>query len=145
MTYLLDTNVISELVKPVPDVNVWEWLNALPDEQLFISAITVGELHRGIELLPPSTRKSNYERWLQEEILARYADRIVTVDIMVMLRWGALMAETTAKGRSLPIFDSLLAATALAHNMQLVTRNVQDFADAGVRLINPWQETHSSS
>lgn len=140
MRYLLDTNVISELVKPLPHENVWEWVNALPDEQLFISSITIGELQRGIELLPPSKRRSDYERWLQGQILTQYADRIIAVDTMVMLRWGTLMAETAAKGRSLPVFDSLLAATALTHNMQLVTRNVQDFADTGIQTVNPWQD-----
>ncbi len=140
MRFLLDTNVISELVKPLPNENVWEWVNALPDEQLFISSITIGELQRGIELLPPSIRRSDYERWLQEQILTQYADRIIAVDTMVMLRWGALMAGTAAKGRPLPVFDSLLAATALTHNMQLVTRNVQDFAETGVQVVNPWQE-----
>ena len=140
MRFLLDTNVISELVKPLPNENVWEWVNALPDEQLFISSITIGELQRGIELLPSSIRRSDYERWLQEQILTQYADRIIAVDTMVMLRWGALMAGTAAKGRPLPVFDSLLAATALTHNMQLVTRNVQDFAETGVQVVNPWQE-----
>ena len=140
MRFLLDTNVISELVKPLPNENVWEWVNALPDEQLFISSITIGELQRGIELLPPSIRRSDYERWLQEQILTQYADRIIAVDTMVMLRWGALMAGTAAKGRPLPVFDSLLAATALTPNMQLVTRNVQDFAETGVQVVNPWQE-----
>ena len=140
MRYLLDTNVISELVKPTPDGNVLEWVNAMPDEQLLISVITIGELQRGIELLSPSIRRSNYERWLQEQILTQYADRILAVDTMVMLRWGALMAESAARGRLLPVFDSLLAATALTHSLHLVTRNVQDFADAGVQVINPWQD-----
>jgi len=138
--YLLDTNVISELVKPLPHENVWEWVNALPDEQLFISSITIGELQRGIELLPPSKRRSDYEHWLQEQILTQYADRIIAVDTMVMLQWGTLMAQTAAIGRSLPVFDSLLAATALTHNMHLVTRNAQDFADTGVQVVNPWQD-----
>lgn len=140
MRYLLDTNVISELVKPLPHENVWEWVNALPDEQLFISSITIGELQRGIELLPPSKRRSDYERWLQEQILTQYADRIIAVDTMVMLQWGTLMAQTAAIGRSLPVFDSLLAATALTHNMHLVTRNAQDFADTGIQIVNPWQD-----
>lgn len=140
MRYLLDTNVISELVKPLPHENVWEWVNALPDEQLFISSITIGELQRGIELLPPSKRRSDYEHWLQEQILTQYADRIIAVDTMVMLQWGTLMAQTAAIGRSLPVFDSLLAATALTHNMHLVTRNAQDFADTGIQIVNPWQD-----
>ncbi len=115
-------------------------MNALPDEQLFISSITIGELQRGIELLPPSKRRSDYEHWLQEQILTQYADRIIAVDTMVMLQWGTLMAQTAAIGRSLPVFDSLLAATALTHNMHLVTRNAQDFADTGVQVVNPWQD-----
>ncbi len=138
MNYLLDTNVVSELVKPSPNAQVWQWVNAVADQQLFIAAITVGEIARGIEQLPASTRKERYTRWFEVEILSRYADRILVLDTVVMLRWGALMAALTARGRVLPAFDSLLAATALAHDMRLVTRNTQHFAETGVQLVNPW-------
>lgn len=138
MNFLLDTNVISELVKPSPDPQVWQWVNAVPDSQMFISAITVGEIARGIEQLPASVRRMRYELWFEQEILARYADRIIVLDSAVMLRWGALAATLPTRGRTLPAFDSLLAATALTHHMGLVTRNTQHFAETGVLLINPW-------
>jgi predicted nucleic acid-binding protein len=140
MNFLLDTNVISELVKPSPDPRVWQWVDVVPDSQMFISAITVGEIARGIEQLPASARRTRYELWFEHEILARYADRILVLDRAVMLRWGALMAALTARGRVLPAFDSLLAATALAHDMRLVTRNTQHFAETGVQLVNPWED-----
>jgi predicted nucleic acid-binding protein len=138
MNFLLDTNVVSELVKPAPAPQVWQWVNTVADKQLFIAAITVGEIARGIEQLPASARKARYTHWFEEEILTRYADRILVLDTAVMLRWGALMAALTARGRVLPAFDSLLAATALAHDMRLVTRNTQHFAETGVQLVNPW-------
>jgi predicted nucleic acid-binding protein len=140
MNYLLDTNVISELIKPSPDPRVWQWVDVVPDSQMFISAITVGEIARGIEQLPASARRTRYELWFEHEILARYADRILVLDTAVMLRWGALIAAMTARGRVLPAFDSLLAATALAHDMRLVTRNTQHFAETGVQLVNPWED-----
>lgn len=140
MNFLLDTNVISELVKPSPDPRVWQWVDVVPDSQMFISAITVGEIVRGIEQLPASARRTRYELWFEHEILARYADRILVLDRAVMLRWGALMAALTARGRVLPAFDSLLAATTLAHDMRLVTRNTQHFAETGVQLVNPWED-----
>jgi predicted nucleic acid-binding protein len=139
MNYLLDTNVISELIKPSPDPRVWQWVDVVPDSQMFISAITVGEIARGIVQLPASARRTRYELWFEHEILARYADRILVLDRAVMLRWGALIAAMTARGRVLPAFDSLLAATALAHDMRLVTRNTQHFAETGVQLVNPWE------
>jgi predicted nucleic acid-binding protein len=138
MNFLLDTNVISELVKPSPDPQVWQWVDAVPDSQIFISAITVGEIAHGIEQLPASARRMRYELWFEHEILARYADRIIVLDTSVMLRWGALVATLTALGRVLPAFDSLVAATALTHHIGLVTRNTQHFAETGVLLINPW-------
>lgn len=138
MNFLLDTNVVSELVKPSPDPQVWQWVDAVPDSQMFISAITVGEIARGIEQLPASARRMRYELWFEHEILARYTDRIIVLDTAVMLRWGALMATLTARGRVLPAFDSLLAASALTHQMGLVTRNTQHFTETGLLLINPW-------
>lgn len=138
MNFLLDTNVISELVKPSPAPQVWQWVDVVPDSQMFISAITVGEIARGIEQLPASARRVRYELWFEHEILTRYADRIIAPDTAVMLRWGALMEALTARGRVLPAFDSLLAATALTHDMRLVTRNTQHFAETGVQIIDPW-------
>lgn len=138
MNFLLDTNVISELVKPSPDPQVWQWVDAVPDSQMFISAITVGEIARWIEQLSASARRMRYELWFEREILARYADRIIMLNTAVMLRWGAFVATLTARGWVLPAFGSLVAATALTHHMGLVTRNTQHFAETGILPINPW-------
>ena len=145
MNYLLDTNIVSELVKPTPSPQVWTWVDSVPDWQLFISSLTIGELHRGIEQLPLSARRTKYEQWFNEGILKRYADRILAVDTAVMLRWGTLAASLLSSGRTLPAFDSILAATALTHDLRLVTRNTRDFAGTGVQLINPWQDASSDN
>ena len=145
MNYLLDTNVVSELMKPTPSPQVWTWLDTMPDWQLFISSLTIGELQRGIEQLPQSARRTRYEHWFEESILERYADRILAIDTAIMLRWGALVASLLSSGRTLPAFDSILAATALTHDLRLVTRNTRDFAGTGVQLINPWQDAPSDN
>jgi toxin FitB len=139
MSYLLDTNVVSELVKPAPEPRVWQWLNATPDNMLYLSVITIGEIQRGIDRLSLSPRKTRYEQWLREEIIELYTDRILGIDLQTMQQWGRLMARLETKGRVLPMLDSLLAATALVHDLRLVTRNERHFVDIGVMTVNPWE------
>ena len=139
LRYLLDTNVVSELVKPAPEPRVWNWLNAAPDNMLYLSVITIGEIQRGIDRLSLSPRKTRYEQWLREEIIDLYADRILAIDLQTMQQWGRLMARLEIKGRVLPMLDSLLAATALVHDLRLVTRNERHFEDIGVMTLNPWE------
>lgn len=135
---LLDTCVLSEFAKRQPDASVVSWLNAQLEDRLYISVITIGELKHGVERLPPSVRRERLDRWLAYDILERFNGRIVTVDTVIMLRWGELRAQLEAKGRPMQPIDSLIAATALAHDLDLVTRNIDDFAHAGVQIINPW-------
>ncbi|MBP8291427.1 MAG: type II toxin-antitoxin system VapC family toxin [Caldilineaceae bacterium] len=141
MSYLLDTCIISEFAARQPSVSVLHWLVGQMEERMHLSAITIGELKYGVERLPLTERRARLEQWLEIDVLARFQSRILPVDTLVMLRWGALKAHLERIGRPMQPMDSLIAATALAHNLILVTRNTGDFGDAGVQLFNPWQET----
>ena len=139
MTYLLDTNVISELVARQPNETVVAWLRDIPPDEVYLSALTIGEIKRGIEKLPADwRRRRELTRWLEEELLVRFRGRIVDLDAVVMLEWGQLVAGLEAQGRRLPLMDSLIAVQAIYHRHALVTRNVKDFAGTGARLLNPW-------
>lgn len=138
MNYLLDTNVISELVAKQPSPKVVAWIDSIADERIYLSALTIGELKKGIEKLPPSPRQALLRNWLHEELLVRFAGRILAIDTAVMLTWGQVTATLEQRGRKLPAMDSFIAALALQNRFTLVTRNDTDFADTGVTLLNPW-------
>lgn len=135
MSYLLDTNVLSELVKAKPDKQVLEWFAPLPNESLYISVLSVGEIRKGVEGVKEAKRREKLRRWLELELPAWFSDRLLPVDTMVAERWGRLLAEV---GRSMPAIDSLIAATALHHDFRLVTRNESDFTYPGLQVVNPW-------
>jgi toxin FitB len=136
--FLLDTNCISEVVRPHPEPRVVDWMDAT-DERLFhLSVVTLGEIRQGVARLPQSRRRAQLEAWLELQLPARFARRILDVDAQVADRWGQLTAEARRKGRPLATVDALLAATALHHNLTLVSRNVSDFAGALVPVMNPW-------
>ena len=139
MRFLLDTCVISELVARRPDPDVVQWVDSVDEERLFLSTITVGEIKKGIEKLGVSSRRSTLAEWLEDELLIRFKDRILPIDIAVMLVWGKLLADLEKQGKRMPAIDSLLAATALHGELGLVTRNEADFAHCGVTVINPWE------
>lgn len=140
MTYLLDTNVISESVSAQPNDGVMGWLQSITVTESRISAITVGEIKRGIEKLEEThPRKQRLNQWLENEILNRFLGRILVIDSPVMLTWGMLVGKLDRQGRTLPLMDSLMAAQALSHQLILVTRNDKDFQGTGVKLLNPWQ------
>lgn len=140
MTYLLDTNVISESVSAQPNAGVIAWLQSITVTESHISAISVGEIKRGIEKLEEThPRKQRLNQWLENEILNRFLGRILVIDSPVMLTWGMLVGTLDRQGRSLPLMDSLMAAQALSHQLILVTRNDKDFQGTGVKLLNPWQ------
>jgi tRNA(fMet)-specific endonuclease VapC len=138
MRYLLDTCVISELTTQNPDSRVIAWIDQVAEERLWLSVITIGEIKRGIERLPDSRKKRDLDRWLAEELLARFKDRIFSIDSGVMLTWGEMTARLEKTGRNLPAIDSLVAAIALHHQVHLATRNEKDFLGTGVQLFNPW-------
>jgi len=138
MKYLLDTCVISELVTKTPNPHVVGFVDSLEPENVFLSVITIGEIMKGIEKLPSSKRKQELHTWLQEDLLVRFDSKIFPLDTDVLLEWGKLTARAEAAGKPMPAIDSLLTATVLTHELTLITRNVSDFATAGVEIVNPW-------
>lgn len=139
MKYLLDTCVISELVARQPHPGVVEFVDALDPEDVYLSVITIGEITKGIEKLPRSKRKQELLTWLKEDLLVRFDGKLLALDTEVLVAWGTLTARLEASGRIIPAMDSLIAATVLAQQATLVTRNVDDFAGTGVEIVNPWE------
>lgn len=139
MAFLLDTCTLSEFVATKPEAKVVGRLLALPREAIHISAMTIGELEQGVSELKASKRKEFLRTWLVDHILPLYGERILAVDVIVARRWGSLAATLKARGRKMQIKDSLIAATALVHDLTVVTRNASDFAHAEVRILNPWE------
>jgi len=136
--FLLDTNVISELIKPLPEANVTTWIERIDESLLYLSVLTLGEIRRGIAVLPQSRRRATLEAWLDKELRARFEDRILAIDQEVADRWGLLTAAARSNGIVLPVIDGLLAATALEHNLTLVTRDTGQIPSMGVAVFNPW-------
>ena len=135
MSYLIDTNVLSELRKRQPDAQVVRWMAERPATTLYLSVLTLGELRKGVESLMQQARKRRLLDWLEVELPAYFAGRIVSVDAAVADRWGRLLSQAR---RPLPAIDSLLAATALAHGLTLVTRNLKDFQYPDLQVLDPW-------
>ena len=140
MNYLLDTNVISELISKQPNKKVVEWIDRLDPNTIYLSVITIGELRKGIEKLPPSKRRDTVKEWLEGDLLLRFQGRILKITTEVMLIWGELTGRLENEGRRITAIDSLIAAIALQGNYRLVTRNEHDFQHTGVTIINPWKE-----
>jgi predicted nucleic acid-binding protein len=138
LSFLLDTNVISEGAKPRPDRNVMDWLAWIDEEQLFLSVISLAELRHGIERLKSGRRKSALDQWLSHELPTRFEDRLLALDAVTADHWGRQVSRAQAAGRPIGAMDAFLAATAEQHQLTLVTRNVSDFEKTGIRLFNPW-------
>jgi len=136
--FLLDTNVILELVKPKPEPAVTTWIEATDETLLYLSVLTLAEIQKGIGALPNPSRRVALEAWLDRDLVLRFADRILPIDQAVADRWGQIAAIVLARKTPLPVIDGLLAATALQHNLTLVTRNTKDVAATGVPVFNPW-------
>lgn len=140
MNYLLDTCVISELIRMRPEQRVLAWIESMPEEQLYLSVLTLGELQKGIAKLDASARRRQSEKWLAKNVRQRFAERIVGLDADTLIRWGQVVGEGERRGRTWPLMDSLMAASALTYRMTLVTRNLSDVRDMGIDLLDPWQE-----
>lgn len=137
MKYLLDTCLLSELVKTSPEPVVLGWMAERKEAELFVSAITIAELHRGVAKLPASRRRSSLSVWL-EQLEAGFEERVLPFTRDIAHVWANMCAQAESEGRPMAAFDSLIAATALAHGLCLVTRNVRDFAPAPIEVLNPW-------
>jgi toxin FitB len=138
MSYLLDTCVISEFVSKKPNLKVVTWLNSLDETRLYLSVVTIGEVQRGISKLPNSKRRQTLEDWLEHDLQLRFAGRILPLDTDILIRWGMLVGKLETEGKPMALFDSLIAATALHHDLRLITRNVKDFQAVAVKIDNPW-------
>ena len=138
MSILLDTCVVSELIKPTPDARVISWTEATPQDLCFLSAITLGELVDGITRLPSGKRRENLLVWF-EGLVSRYQSRILPVDAAVARRWGTLSGELRRRGVITSMADGLIAAPARFHGLKIATRNSADFKPFGVQIVDPWK------
>ncbi len=136
--FLLDTNVPSELTRPKSEPQVEKWLDDADDEQLFLSVISLGEIFKGLTILPDSKRRHQLQQWIEETLRPWFNGRILPINESIAERWGILAGECQLEGRPLKVADGLIAATVLEHNLTVVTRNVRDYADLGVSILNPW-------
>jgi hypothetical protein len=136
MSYLLDTNILSETIRRTPNKEVLAWLDQIPGEALYVSVLTLGEIRKGIEALPDKKRREKLRLWLEHDLPAWFEGRVLPIDLAVADRWGRLLAEVQ---RSVPTIDSLLAATALHHDLRMVTRNGGDFVYPGLEVVDPFR------
>ncbi|HLK03655.1 MAG TPA: type II toxin-antitoxin system VapC family toxin [Candidatus Acidoferrum sp.] len=140
MKYLLDTNVVSELVKLAPDAGVVQFLAEADDSAAALSVITLAELRYGIERLAPGAKREGLTRWLEDELPRRFFGRILQVDDVAAAEWGRTMARAERAGRPMSEMDAWLAALASVYHLVLVTRNVGDFSGTGIETFSPWRE-----
>jgi len=136
--FLLDTNIPSELTRPRPEARVAAWLESADDGRLYFSVVSLGEIVKGVSKLASGRKRNELEKWLETTLRPWFGVRILSVDELVARRWGALTAHSERKGRRLKVADGMIAATALVHDLTIVTRNVKDFAGLGVNVFNPW-------
>lgn len=139
MTYLIDTNVISEGMRRRPDERVVSWLAAVDEDAAYLSAMTVSEVRYGIERLPSGRRRSGLDTWLTVGLVERFASHVLPVDLEVADMLGRVLASCEARGRPVRGADAAIAATGLCHELTVVTRNVRDFEATGVMVLNPWE------
>jgi toxin FitB len=135
---LLDTNVLSEVRRPAPDIRVLEWLDGLDEDRSFISVVSIAEIRRGVALMDEGRKREALAEWLARDLPLRFERRILPVDGSVALAWGDLMGMAKRNGRGLSSMDGLIAATAISQDFILATRNTKDFDGLGIKLFNPW-------
>ncbi|HMT06778.1 MAG TPA: type II toxin-antitoxin system VapC family toxin [Pyrinomonadaceae bacterium] len=139
MRYLLDTCAVSEPTKKVPNTNFLSWFESRDEARLYISVITSGEIENGIYRMPKSKKRASLETWLNDQVLFGFLGRVLEITQTTMSAWASLSADLSKKGIVRPSFDSLIEATALEHDMVLVTRNVKNFQGSPVTILNPWE------
>jgi predicted nucleic acid-binding protein len=137
MNFLLDTNAVSEWVKPRPNPGLIHWIESADEDRVFLSVISLAELRYGVERMPGGARRSRLEQWLRNELPLRFEGRILSVDPNVAEAWGKTVSRSEAMGRPIGVMDAFLAATAEVHRLTLVTRNASDFTTLKT-VLNPW-------
>lgn len=140
MSFLLDTNVVSEWVRPRPDPGVVAWLAEADEDRVFISVVTLAELRHGVERMERGARRRRIEDWLGRALPARFEGRILAIDAAVAEAWGRIVAQGEALGRPIGPMDAFIAAIARVHGLSVVTRNAADFEASAPAVINPWSE-----
>ncbi|MGV1097829.1 PIN domain-containing protein [Thiovibrio sp. JS02] len=138
MNYLLDTCVISELIRKSPSPKVVKWVSKVEETNLFISVLTIGEIHKGIERLPKSKKKDKLHKWVNCDLQERFKNRIINFDLQTATVWGKIQAHSETLGKALPAIDGQIAATGISYGLTVVTRNTTDMEVSGVALLNPW-------
>lgn len=141
MNYLLDTCVLSELIKPKPNQNVITWISDIDERCLYISVLTIGEIHKGIEKLLESKKKENLHEWVNFDLRERFNNKILDIDIHTATTWGKVQAQSELMGKTLPSIDGLIACTGITHDLTIATRNTKDMKVSGVSLVDPWELT----
>jgi toxin FitB len=137
--FLLDTNIIFELIKPKPEPRLVTWISGTDESLLYLSVLTLGEIRKGIEALTKPARRVQLETWLDSELRLRFSGRILSIDDEVADRWGVIVGRAASRKMGLPVIDGLLAATALHYNLTLVTRNSKDVVGTEALVFNPWE------
>jgi toxin FitB len=139
MSFLLDTNVVSEWTKPRPNPGVIDWLANVDEDSVYLSVVTLAELRHGIERLSPGKRRTQLDEWLRADLPLRFEDRILPIDAVVADQWGHVVARSESTGRPIHAMDALIAATAEVHSLTLVTRNSADFSETAKSIVDPWK------
>lgn len=139
LKFLLDTSLVSELIRPRPEKKVVAWIGGVEDDLLALSVLTIGELQKGVAKLPQGDHRKKLARWIDEDLRLRFQGRVLPVTEEVAEAWGRLSGEAEAKGAKLPVIDALLGATALVHGLTVATRNTTDIARTGAAIFNPWE------
>jgi toxin FitB len=137
--FLVDTNIPSELTRERPDAHVASFLQRIEKQSMFLSVMTIGEICKGIAVLPESHKRASLQQWLDLDVRSWFAGRILPVSEEIAELWGKLAASARQRGMPLAVVDGVIAATALHHGLTLVTRNLKDFANLGIGLLNPWE------
>jgi len=140
VSFLLDTNVVSEWVKPRPNAGVVAWLAEADEDRIFVSVITLAELRYGIERLAAGHRRRRLDEWLRDELPLRFEGRVLSIDAAIADAWGKIVARSEAVGRPIGVTDAFIAASAEVHGLTLVTRDASDFEPTLKSIVNPWTE-----
>jgi len=138
VSFLIDTNVISELAKGSPNRGVVQWVNSTDEDEVYLSVVTIAEIRNGIECLTDGSRRRELEAWLKIDVSLRFENRILPIGYEVANEWGLVIAERKGQGHPIGVMDGFIVATARVHGLALVTRNTSDFFGSLEEIVNPW-------